>query len=299
MKLHWDDMRIFLSVAREMSLSAAGRTLKLDPATVGRRIARLEEELGATLFLKSPQGYDLTDAGQRMLAHAEEAEQALSGAAAAVSGDEDRLSGTIRIGAPDGCANFLLPRVCARIASENPDLDLQILALPRVMDFGRREADLAITVSRPTSGRLTVQKIADYKLCLAAHRRYLKQHPAIETVEDLRAHPIVGYIPDMIFDSELDYLGDLGLGRVALSSNSASVQLRLLEADAGIGMVHRFALPAVTRVDPVLPEAVSLTRSFYLVRHASDRRIERLNRLAALLSERMQAEIARLEAAVT
>lgn len=299
MKLHWDDMRIFLSVAREQSLSAAGRSLKLDPATVGRRVARLEEVLDATLFLKSPQGYDLTDAGQRMLAHAEEAEQALVGAAAAVSGDEDRLSGTIRIGAPDGCANHLLPRVCARIAGENPDLDLQILALPRVMDFGRREADMAITVSRPTTGRLTVQKIADYQLCLAAHRRYLRQHPPIESVEDLKDHTIVGYIPDMIFDSELDYLGDMGVDRVALSSNSASVQLRLLASEIGVGMVHRFAIHSAARVEPVLADQVALTRSFFLVRHASDRRVERLNRFAALLIQGMQAEIAMLEAAVT
>ena len=299
MKLQWDDMRIFLSVAREHSLSAAGRALKLDPATVGRRIARLEQTLGATLFLKSPQGYDLTDAGQRMLAHAEQAEQALAGAAAAVGGDEDRLTGSIRVGAPDGCANFLLPRICAQIAAANPGLDIQILALPRVLDFGRREADMAITVSRPASGRLIVQKIADYRLCLAAHRRYLRLHPPVESVEDLKRHAIIGYIPDMIFDSELDYLGELGIDRVALSSNSAAVQARLIGAEAGIGMIHRFALSQIPRIEPVIPDQVGLTRSFHLVRHAGDRRVERLNRFAALLVEGMQAEIARLENAPT
>lgn len=297
MKVHWDDMRIFLFVAREQSLSGAGRLLKLDPATVGRRISRLEEALDATLFLKSPQGYDLTDTGQRMLAHAEEAEQALAGAAAAVGGDADRLAGTIRIGAPDGCANYLLPQVCRRIAAGNPGLDIQILALPRVMDFGRREADMAVTVSRPTTGRLTVQKIADYRLCLAAQRDYLRAAAPIGAVADLRLHRIVGYIPDMIFDSELDYLSELGVSRVALSSNSASVQLRLIGEGAGVGVVHRFALPFAPQVEAVLPASVELGRSFHLVRHAGDRRVERLNRFGALLVEGLRTEIERLETA--
>lgn len=296
MRLHWDDMRIFLSVARETSLSAAGRMLKMDPATVGRRVARLEDALGAALFLKSPQGYDLTDAGRRMLAHAEAAEQAMTGAVDAAAGDEDRLSGTIRIGAPDGCANYVLPQVCARIAAAHPGLDLQILALPRVMDFGRREADMAVTVSRPVTGRLTVQKIVDYHLCLAAHRDYLARAEPVQAVDDLGAHPVVGYIPDMIFDSELDYLGQMGVERVALSSNSVAVQLRLLAEGAGIGIAHVFALPFAPGVVPVLPEAVRLTRAFHLVRHAGDRRVERLNRFAELLVAGMQAEVARLEA---
>ena len=71
--MNWDDIRVFLAVARTESLSGAGRTLKMDPATVGRRVARLEQGLGVTLFAKTPQGYDLSRDGARLLAHAEEA----------------------------------------------------------------------------------------------------------------------------------------------------------------------------------------------------------------------------------
>ena len=70
MDAQWDDLKIYLAVARAESLSGAGRALKLDPATVGRRIARLESAAGAPLFAKSPTGYALTDAGQRLMAHA-------------------------------------------------------------------------------------------------------------------------------------------------------------------------------------------------------------------------------------
>ena len=297
MDIHWDDLRIYLAVARTESLSAAGQILRVDPATVGRRIARLEEMLGSPLFGKSPQGYALTDAGQRLLAHAERAEQAMGAAVAELQGQTGTLAGQIRIGAPDGCANFILPQVCAAIMADNPDLDLQIVALPRVFNLSKREADMAIGVSPPNAGRLSVQKITDYRLHLAASRAYLRQAPPITCLDDLAQHRVVGYIADMIFDKELDYLAEIGVPRVALASNSVSVQFNWVRNGAGIGIVHDFAMPFGRGIRKILPETISLTRSFYLIRHADDRRLERLNRFAAALCDGIRAEVARLEEA--
>ncbi|WP_226780648.1 LysR family transcriptional regulator [Oceaniglobus trochenteri] len=294
--MQWDDMRIFLSVARHDSLSGAARALKLDAATVGRRIARLEGDVGAILFVKSPQGYLLNEAGQRFVAHAERAEQAMSAASDELRGKGGGLSGPIRLGAPDGCANFLLPRVCAQLVAQNPGLEVQVVALPRVFNLSRREADMAIAVSPPTGGRVTVQKIADYQLHLAAHRDYLAKAPPLATRADLNAHPIVGYIPDMIFDKELDYLGEVGIDRVALSSNSVAVQFQWLAQGCGVGIVHDFALPAAPGLVRVLRDEVALSRTFWLIRHGDDRRVARLNRFAAALGAALRAEIARLEA---
>ncbi|WP_439526247.1 LysR family transcriptional regulator [Roseovarius mucosus] len=293
---HWDDIRIFLAVARSESLSGAGRILRIDPATVGRRIARLEEELGAPLFAKSPTGYVLSEAGQRLMGPALRAETAMQQATEEMAGQAGGLSGQIRIGAPDGCANFLLPQVCAAIGAENPDLEIQIVALPRVFNLTRREADMVIAVSPPTAGRLTVQKITDYRLHLAATVRYLRSHPPIATLADLRAHRMVGYIPDMIFDKELDYLSEAGIERVSLASNSVSVQLNWVRQGGGIGVLHDFSLPWARGLQKVLPAQFSLTRSFYLVRHADDRRLERQNRFATALVERLRQEVQSLEA---
>jgi len=293
---HWDDMRIFLAVARAESLSGAGRLLRIDPATVGRRVARLEEALGAPLFAKSPTGYALSEAGARLMEHAIRAEQAMEAAAHDLAGQAGGLAGQIRIGAPDGCANFVLPQVCAEIGADNPDLEIQIVALPRVFNLTRREADMVIAVSPPTAGRLSVQKITDYHLHLAATARYLRRHPPIARLEDLRAHRIVGYIPDMIFDRELDYLGEAGIDRVDLASNSVSVQLNLVRQGGGLGVLHDFSMPWLRGGRRVLPDDFALTRSFYLVRHADDRRLERQNRFATALVEGMRAEVARLEA---
>ncbi len=288
----WDDMRVFLAVSRAESLSRAGPALRMDAATVGRRIARLEADLGAALFAKSPQGYALTDLGARMRDHAEAAEAALARAREEAQGDQAELTGQIRIGAPDGAANYLLPQVCAAIGAENPELEIQILALPRMVNLSKREADMAVTVSPPQAGRLAVQKITDYHLHMAACSEIAKD---IASSADLARFPVVGYIPDMIFDKELDYLGDLAAGGVQQASNSVAVQVASLRAGAGVGIVHDFSLPFAPELQRVLVEEISLRRSFYLVRHLSDKTSDRLNRFAALLAAGLRAEVARLE----
>ena len=290
----WDDLKVFLAVARSESLSGAGKALRLDPATVGRRISKLEDAMAARLFARSPQGYALTEEGGRLLSHAVRVEQAVAEAMEEVKG-EGGLTGQVRIGAPDGAANYLLPQVVARICDDNPGLEVQIVALPRVFNLSKREADMAIAVSRPEAGRLTVQKIADYRLSLAAAQVYLDRHPPIRTLADLRGHRMIGYIPDLIFDKELDYLAEAGVETVALASNSVSVQFNWVRTGAGLAIVHDFALPSAPGVVRILPGELSLTRSFYLIRHADDRRVERLNRFAALLAEAVGQEAHHLE----
>ncbi|MDA8747335.1 LysR family transcriptional regulator [Litoreibacter sp.] len=291
----WDDLRVFLAVAREESLSGAGKVLKLDPATVGRRIARLEGDLAAPLFLKSPQGYALTPSGLRLLDKAITVETAMIGLQDDITGGAGALTGQIRLGAPDGAANYLLPQVCTQICAKNPGLDVQLVALPRVFNLSKREADMALTVSPPATGRLTVQKLSDYKLHLAASDSYLAQNGTPNSLRDLKDHKIIGYIPDLIFDKELDYLSEIGAPRVDFASNSVSVQINWARSGAGLVIAHDFALPNTPELQKLMTDHVSLTRSFYLVRHADDRKIARLTRFAEELAHHIPREIARLE----
>ena len=292
---NWDDLRIFLAVAQAGSLTIAAQVLKIDPATVSRRIARLEMAHTTPLFSKSPKGYELTEAGHGLVAHVDAAQSSFSAGLGALRGDGEGLMGQIRIGAPDGCANFLLPQVCGQITKDYPELDIQIVALPRVLNLTRREADMAIGVSQPTAGRLIVQKIADYRLHLAASVELWDKFKEPKTLNDLRGLPTVGYVQDMIFDKELDYLEPLGLRRVQLASNSISVQMNLLRQGAGVGIVHDFALPFAPELRRILIDQLSLTRSFFLIRSADDRLNRRLNLFAEVLLSGIRTEILRLE----
>jgi DNA-binding transcriptional LysR family regulator len=109
---------------------------------------------------------------------------------------------------------------------------------------------------------------------------------------------MVGYIPDMIFDSELDYLAEIGAGPAVLGSNSVSVQLNWLRQGAGFGVVHDFALPSAPELVRVLTDRIRLTRSFWLIRHQDDSRSARLNRFADALLREVRSEMARLETLV-
>ena len=100
----------------------------------------------------------------------------------------------------------------------------------------------------------------------------------------------------MIFDKELDYLDRVGIERPQLSSNSVAVQANWIRQGGGLGIVHDFSLPFFPDIRKILTDQVSLTRGFYLVRHADDKRLERLNRFAEALCNGLKREVARLEA---
>jgi DNA-binding transcriptional LysR family regulator len=287
--LKWDDLRVFLAVARQSRLQSAGRSLGIDPATVGRRIAALEEALGAKLFDRSPQGYAITEAGRGLLAHAQAMESQASAAAEEIGGHADRLSGTIRIGAPDGVSNYLLIDACDALSRDNPDLQVQVVALPRMFSLSKREADLAITVSPPTAGRLTVRKIADYRLHLYGRADLVAGLGPLADLADLRDVRGIGYISDMIFDKELDYYALLGRETdPSLTSNSLMVQLNWCRRGVGICILPDFVARAHPELVAVLPEDIRLSRAFYLVRHQDDARVARINRMAEVVVDWMR-----------
>jgi DNA-binding transcriptional LysR family regulator len=295
--INWDDYRIFLDVARTGSLSAASTTLKIDPATVGRRVTRLEQALGVKLFNKLPRGYQLTQSGADLQAHIEQIESTEKIARGLLQSASATISGSFRVGAPDGLSNYVLPKVIVEIQKLHPDLDIQILSLPRVFNLSRREADLAIMVTPPKKGRFVTKRIVDYTLHLAAHRDYLTNVEPITTKADLNKHTIVGYIPDLIFDPTLDYMAEVSPERAPdLASNSVAVQMQILDLSAGIGFAHDFALAHFPNIIPVLADQISQKRAFYMVRDRDDRASEQANVIASLLDQGIKTEIKRLEA---
>lgn len=290
--MKWDDLRVFLAVARGGQLQAAGRALGFDPTTAGRRISALETALGAKLFDRSPEGYALTEAGRGLLEHAQAMETQARAAAEEIGGHADRLSGTIRIGAPDGVSNYLLVDACDELSRDNPDLQVQVVALPRLFSLSKREADLAITVSPPTAGRLTVRKIADYRLRLYARADLVAGLGPVRSMADLRTLRGIGYISDMIFDKELDYYALLGREtEPSLTSNSLIVQLGWCRRGVGICILPEFVAREHPELRVLLPDDIRLTRSFYLVRHQDDARVARINRMAEVVVEWMRAAL--------
>jgi DNA-binding transcriptional LysR family regulator len=292
--MNWDDLKLFLAIGRLGKLTAASRRLGLDVATLSRRMTGLEHSLETKLFERSPKGYALSEAGHALMQHAEAMELAAEAARERVGQAAETLSGAVRIGVPEGVANFLLSDICTELCDANPDLEVEVVALPRVFSLSQREADLAIAVSPPPSGRLTVQRITDYRLRLYATQAVIDAHDGFKKDSELRRARWIGYISDLVFDPSLDYIPHVVSDvRPALTSTSLLIQLRWLLTGAGVCILPDFIARAYPELQPVRGEEIALKRSFYLIRHETDVRLKRVSavadRVVTGLRERVQS----------
>lgn len=288
MSFDWNDLRYFISVARTGRLTTAAPRMGTDHATVSRRIRALEESLGAALFNRSPRGYTLTDMGERLLRYAEDMETTSAHIQNDIAGERFSLSGVVRVGAPDGFgAFFLAPRI-GDLVKRNPELDLQIVAMPRIFSLSKREADVAIGLSQPKRGRLFSRKLTDYSLHVYASRDYLQKHEPILRREDFSNHLLIGYIQEMIYAPELDYILHIGERlRPRLSSTNLIAQMRATQAGNGLCILPDFMAGHDPDLVPVLPAEVELKRSFWLVAHEDSRESARVRTVMRFVADKV------------
>lgn len=283
-RFDWDDLRFFLAVARAGRLTVAARRLGADHATVSRRITALEAALKAKLFERRPQGYALTEHGERLLAKAEAMETEALAASSEIGGADLALSGAVRIGAPDGFGTMFLGPRLARLAQTYPDLEVQLIAMPRLLSLSKREADIAISLAPPKEGKIVARKLTDYRLRLYASRAYLERAAPVTKPDDLFDHVVVGYIDDMIFTPELDYLDEVAKGlRARVQSSNLIAQRNATLAGAGICVLPDFLAANDPELVCILPDEVSLTRSFWLIVHADLKDVARVRAIVDFL----------------
>jgi DNA-binding transcriptional LysR family regulator len=278
---NWDDVRFFLAVVRENKISVAARTLGCDHTTVGRRILALEDALGTKLFDRSNRGYMLTERGQTFVPVAEAMERDAIIAQSEMLSWDVSLKGAVRIGAPDGFSSyFLAPRLGAFV-KQHPEVEVQIIAMPRIFSLSKREVDVAILLARPSEGRLMARKVTDYKLGLFATNEYLATAPKIRKLADLAQHPFIGYTEEHIFASELDYLNDFDANIKALiKSSNLIVKFNAARSGLGICVLPYFLTKGEPKLTPILPDDFMLTRSYWLAVHEDQKKLARIKRFS-------------------
>lgn len=285
----WNDLRFFLAVARTGRLTVAARQLEADHTTVSRRISALEHALKTKLFERRPQGYSLTEEGERLLSKAETMESQALAVASEIGGSDLALSGTVRVGAPDGFGTYFLARELGALAERHPGLTLQLVALPRTFSLTKREADIAITLEQPTEGRLVSRKLTDYRLRLYASQDYLDRHGPIRDASDLAGKTLVTYVPDLLYSPVLDYFSSFEK-HTSRRYECASVvaQVEAVRAGAGLGVLHDYALRSFPELRVVLPE-ISFLRTYWLVTHSDDRALRRVEEVQSFIVARVKA----------
>jgi molybdate transport repressor ModE-like protein len=253
--MDWDNLRIFLAIARAGQILAAAKTLHLNHATVARRLDALEASLKTKLFERRTTGAVLTSAGEKLLLRVEKMESEVL--QAEVGSATNDVSGIVRVGAPDGFGTFHLARTLARLANRYPRLTIQLVPLPRTI----------VTIERPAQGRAIVKKLTDYSLSVYTTKAYLKSHGAIRSADDLRNRLFVTYVEDIIYSRALDYTVELSkLMQRHYECGSVVAQMEAVRAGEGVGILHDYAAAQYPELVRILPE-MQFTRTYWLMSH--------------------------------
>lgn len=283
--LNWDDAKYFLAVAREGQMLGAANRLGVSQAKLSRRIASLEKAFDAQLVLRSTSGCELTEDGVGLLVTCERIEHEFREATSRIREPESGVSGTVRIGTPDGFGiSFLAPRIHGLI-EQYPDLRVQLVPIPRSFSLSQREADIAVMVGRPESGRLRARKLTDYSLSLYASRNYVKENGKPSNLEEMKEHKLVGYVEDLIFSSALNFNAEISRDWTSsLEISSAVGQFEAVRCGAGIGVLHDFMAADKTDLVSILPQ-IKLSRAYWSVWHESMKNTRRVRVVAEYLDK--------------
>ena len=296
--MNWDDVRVFLAVARTGQFLAAGRSLGVDHATVGRRVTALERDLHARLFVRRTTGVALTAAGERLLQSAERIESEAMQMRAELTDRDFELSGTVRIGAPDGLSTYYLARGFAEFTRRHPAITVQLVPTPQVIPLSKRETDIVIALEKPDSGRYVTRKLTDYTVGIFGSMAYLGQHGTPRTPADLARHRLIGHVEGYGYPSALNYVKTLFADLpTSFQCTSVNGQLEAIRSGLGLGIVHDFI---AARHDDLVPVLVGLKarRSYWIVEHEDVRGLGRVRTVHDHIVAIVEADHARFQPAL-
>jgi DNA-binding transcriptional LysR family regulator len=281
----WDDLRFFLVAAKAGSLIAAGQNLGRDAGTVGRRIARLESALKSTLFVRSANGLQLTAAGSQLLETGLEAEAAMKLAGRITQ--PDLVAGVVRISSAEGFGTTLLAPALPTLSDSRPGLRVELAAHAGFLSASRREVDMAITLSPPAAHRLAIEPLTKYQLALYAAPTYIARAGQPKSIDELPSFALVGYIDDLIYAPELQYLDEIRPGlRPKLASSSLQAQRAMVEAGGGIGVLPCFLAGGLSRI---LAAEVLIERRFWLSTNLEIHKTARMRAVRSWLFDLVRA----------
>jgi DNA-binding transcriptional LysR family regulator len=289
--MDWDQVRVFLAVARAGQLAAAGARLGLDVSTVSRRLDRLEADLGIHLFDRTREGTVATAAAESMLPAAEDMERALAQFATAVDSVETVAEGSVRLTAPPGVADNFVAPLLAVFRERYPKVTVDLDASIGYADLTRREADLALRATRPRSGDLIAVRLISTRSIPMTSPAYAAELGKLRRWSDARW---ITWSADLMHIPTGRWMSEhlRGITPVLRTSHFGS-QL----AAAGTGLGVTLASEPFMQVRPLVPVAIAKTlaaswealpvEDLWLVGHRALRTVPRVAALWDFLVEQI------------
>ena len=258
--MHWDDIQAFIAIAQNGSFSSAAVKLDLSVATLGRKLDRLESDIGLTLAYRSPKGLQLTEAGEKILAIAiaggEELDQI---ARVAVSLKADSLREPVRVSSTEPIISHILAPSLSAFLREHASIQLDLSVSTAIDNLNKREADLAIRLAKPHEPTLMCRKLGEIKYGLFVNSSLLEgMQPGLDAIERL---PLLGFNDDFGPIPEREWIAQQGLdAAVRVKSSSLRALYNASCAGAGAALLptfiarHASELVLLTNVDALLRE---------------------------------------------
>ncbi len=276
--VEWSDLRVFLAVQRAGTHAGAARALGVAPTTIGRRLAALEDAMGARLFARTPDGLAPTAAARALLPRAERVEAELQDAARELTGADARATGTVRLTCGDGFATFVLGPALPELLSAHPGLTVEVIPSVHVLDLTRGEADVALRLFRPRERSLVARRVGTERYALYASASYLARRGTPRAARDLAAHDLVVYDRDLDRMRSQAWLLRVASGaNVAVRSSATTILHGACAAGAGIALLTRSSTRGDPRFVQVLPRLEPPASEMWLVTHADLRATARVS----------------------
>jgi DNA-binding transcriptional LysR family regulator len=283
---NWDDVRIFLAVARQGGLTTAAQHLGVNHTTVARRLSRLETTLRARLVVRTPTGATLTSAGVDFVRYAERIETEAAAAEQHLYSAEGNVSGRVRLATREAFGTWLVCPKVNILRKRHPRLMLEMVPEARAFSLLKHDADITVTLSRPSQNRVIAQKLTDYRLGLFASHAYLEEFGPVERVEDLKNRDVIWYLDDMVDMEEQRYMSRIvSTSRSAFRATNILAQYEAMKAGVGIGIIpvyHASQDPALVRV---LPGEVEEMRTYWLSVHPDSQDLPNVRAVIDFLNE--------------
>ncbi len=287
--MNWDDIKIFLEVARTEKLNVASKRLGVDPSTASRRIYKLEEGLKTQLFTRTMEGHVLTEHGKTLFETALQMEKQSQQAQEILHGKNLDERGSVRIGTTEAFGSFFIAPRLAKFTKENPNILIELLPLPRFVKLAKHEADMSISIEKPQNTSLIISKLCDYRLMAYATKKYIAQNKPIKNLVDLKNHPLIGYINNLAFSEQLQYLEEI-LPDVppGFSSTSVVAQYMATNEHAGLAILPCFLAQHNPDLVPVIRNKINIIRSFWLAIHPERKKLARMKKVWDFLKEMVE-----------
>src|SRR3954470_10698375 len=251
MDANWDDLRVFLTLAREGTLSTAAKSLGVSHPTVARRVQALEKQIGARLFERLPDRFVPTAAGEELLADTEAMEKAALSINRRSAGLSDTVSGVVRLSAGEAMAAWLA-RHLPELRRSLKQIEFELTASHTLANLSRREADLLIREQVPDLGGIVARKLGRVAYAIYGHRALARSKA------DLKSLPWIGFDDDHAYMPGQAWLHDLlGGAKPVIRGNNWLVLREGCRAGAGLAVLPCYlgdADPQLHRIGSVLPE---------------------------------------------